>query len=248
MKNELSVTLKIDTPEWFNKMLNPIADSVGESIADLWKGLISGLSTWSGKRQIDKDSNLLRYKQSIENGLSNISPEHLQEADFSIVGLAMDTSKFFYQEEHYRMMFSKLISKSFDSSYKKEIHPAFVSIIQQLSPMDARILFFLAENRNELLRLKLKNVGIRTIPASEQFLNQDLDLLDLSLNNLKRLGLISFIDNNFKVNGKNIQTIQNSNFYEKYHNQIGNNQIQDEFLLTLSFTALGENFIKVCIY
>lgn len=247
MKIELPITVKIETPEWFNSFANPIARTIGETISDLWVGFTAGIKLWSGKKRIETDEDLKRYRESIKNEFTSIEEEHLQNAKLSIAGAALDSSKLFYKEEHYRMMFSKLFAKSFDSSYNDRIHPSFSSIIQQLSPLDSRLLFELTRSKCKLHRIKIKNIGYLTIPAKEDFLEYTFEDLDSSLSNLKRLGLISYIDNNLKSHGNNIEDIKNSNYYLKFKDTLDADLLKDEFLVAMSVTSFGKKFTEVCI-
>lgn len=243
-----NVTININIcPDWIDALATPIAATISDTISDLLRILTTKVSFWKKKSEIKTDIKLQNYLNSLKNEINNIGPENLREPQTSIAFPAMETSVFFYEEEHYRMMFSKLIGRSFDSSYDDAIHPSFAPMIQQLSPLDAQILFFLSGSRTKLHRIKIKEIGVRTIPCNVDLLSRSFDDLDASLNNLKRLGLISFIDNNLKANGKNIVEIKDSEYYKEFKKSIDGKNLEDEFLVSLSFTSFGKKFIKVCI-
>ena len=65
----------------------------------------------------------------------------------SILGPALEASKFYIEEEDIREIFASLLAASFDSSKSSLLHHSFVEIIKQLSPLDARNLKFIAQKQ-----------------------------------------------------------------------------------------------------
>ncbi len=78
----------------------------------------------------------------------------------SIVGPALEASRYYIEEEELRKMFAKLIASSMNKN-KSEIsitHPSFVEIIKQLTPLDAQILDFIINNNQTapIVRIGIK--------------------------------------------------------------------------------------------
>ena len=82
--------------------------------------------------------------------LQKIKPENQIEPKLCIAGTAMDAAKYFVEEPDLRTMFAKLIASASDISKVTTVHPAFVEIIKQLTPFEAKIL----KNTNILLSAK----------------------------------------------------------------------------------------------
>lgn len=72
--------------------------------------------------------------------LEAIPKENRQEPRMCVIGPAIAQAQYFVEEESLRKMFAKLIASASDSRRFTVAHPAFVDIISQLSPFEAKIL------------------------------------------------------------------------------------------------------------
>lgn len=88
-----------------------------------------------GYRQVED-----RLIPRIVEKISKIPEEKRINPDKSIVGLALEGSKFSLHDESLTEMFANLVASSANLDVSYRTHPAFVSIIQGLSPIDARAL------------------------------------------------------------------------------------------------------------
>lgn len=95
------------------------------------------LHLYAEKKRAKNEIYLKDYKEKIAQELVIIPEESIQEPPLSIVGPALEASKYYIEEEELRTMFAKLIASSMDKSKQKYIHPSFVEIIKQLSSEDA---------------------------------------------------------------------------------------------------------------
>lgn len=87
-----------------------------------------------------RDLNVKQYKESIAQKIATIPEENIQEPPLSIVGPALEASKYYIEEESLREMFATLIASSMDSEKQDFIHPSFVEVIKQLTPSDANFI------------------------------------------------------------------------------------------------------------
>ena len=92
------------------------------------------------KRLHDLNEELYAFKTEIENKVNKISGSRLTMPDVHLFGLALETGKYYYKLRDMRELFSTLISKLFDVEMYKAIHPSYIEIIKQLSPLDAKLL------------------------------------------------------------------------------------------------------------
>lgn len=89
------------------------------------------------KKRAKRELNMQLYKDSIAQKIVAIPEENLKDPPLSIVGPALEASKYYIEEENLREMFAKLIASSMDERHNDIAHPSFVEIIKQLSPNDA---------------------------------------------------------------------------------------------------------------
>lgn len=89
------------------------------------------------KKRTKRELNMQLYKDSIAQKIVAIPEEDLKDPPLSIVGPALEASKYYIEEETLREMFARLIASSMDERHSDIAHPSFVEIIKQLSPDDA---------------------------------------------------------------------------------------------------------------
>lgn len=79
----------------------------------------------------------------VEKELESVPPERRIEPRLSVAGPAVQAMVFLGHESELRAMFAKLLATSMDAETAHLAHPAFVEIIKQLSPDEARLLRYL---------------------------------------------------------------------------------------------------------
>ncbi|AMM81527.1 DUF4393 domain-containing protein [Pasteurella multocida] len=157
--------------------------------------------------------NLEKMKNSLEKEIDKIPEENIKEPKISVVGPALEASKFYMEEDEIRGMFAKLIASSMDKSQSDNIHPSFVEMIKMLSPLDAKNLYYLYSNGDESIsqiQVNFESGGYQTF-YNHIFLGnpdcQDHSFIEPSIDNLIRLKLIDVTYSEYKTN---------ENLYEKH--------------------------------
>ena len=183
----------------------------GAASAGLFKGPIQTVEDWwyvnfghtssekAEMMRVKQSLNVEAYRDSLLEEISKVNPENLKEPELKILGPALEASKYYIEDEELRILFAKLIAASMDKSKEKIVHPSYVEIIKQLTPLDAENVFFInmGEDKNKpLASILIKySIGGFDYFASDLFLsnikNSDQTILRPSLNNLERLGLIN---------------------------------------------------------
>ncbi|MEG2291790.1 MAG: DUF4393 domain-containing protein [Carnobacterium sp.] len=142
-------------------------------------------------------------KKTAEN-IANIPEEHIQEPRENIAKPAIDALRIYASEEHLRTIFSKILASSMDSRLNGHMHPAFVEIVKQLSPLDAENLLIIY-NQDGIVPIVNVHQTIKNLINGNDFhfqvyfenlfiLNpneKNYQLHAASLENISRLGLIN---------------------------------------------------------
>lgn len=252
--DEKSVIIKFELPQIINAALLPLATSIGTTLSYAWEGMTMGIATWCGRKEIDKNVNLKLYSDLLKKNLSIIGEENLQEPKMNILGPAFDASKYYFEEEQYRIMFSKLIASSCDKSKNSYVHPAFVEFIKQMTPLEGKIISYLDINRPILIKVidtsNNQRRSVANCPAILDFFDSNIYQLSTALDNLERLGLIT-LPNEFgltEVPEWEEEFLQSKNYkiIEKNLNASVNFE-HDYCVYPMSITDLGKSFIKVCV-
>lgn len=184
-------------PKFVDEAASPLAQSVGNTLSDLW-GLSIGshVSLWAQKQKFKQQENLKNYIELVENKTQEIPEEFLKEPELHIVGPAIEASKYYIESELLREMFANLIASSIDSRKTNITHPSFVEVIKQLSPLDAQNLKSFGNRANFPIVNYVHTIELgQAILYHDIFLENphvtDLQQISISMKNLERLGIVS---------------------------------------------------------
>ena len=177
-----------------------------ESLTQIWTLTIGRFSDDAyQKYKIKQAANLEKYANEVKSGIEKIPEENIQEPKMSVVGPALEASKFYIEEDEIRGMFAKLLASSMDKTQSINIHPSFVEIIKVLSPLDAKNLYSLYHGGDETIskiRVTNKENGNYTDHFNHIFLGnpecQDNNLIEFSIDNLIRLKLVDVSYSKYK--------------------------------------------------
>lgn len=179
----------------------------GATTAGLFKGPIQTLQDYwyiYFGHHASEQAEMLRVQQEAKisdlrdrtlNHVSKIEPENIQEPKLQILGPALEATKFYLEEESLREMFAKLMASSMDKSKTETLHPAFVEIIKQMTPLDAANLRSVYYGNRVVGRIVTYNkAGGFSIYIDNIYVNNKVesspDSMAASIDNLVRLRLV----------------------------------------------------------
>lgn len=179
--------IKFELPEVANEALTPLARSIGTTLSSIWDMCFGWVDISAEKVQYRRQLDLKSFKDTLDQELSKIPEDKLCEPKLSVVGPAIEASKYFFEDGVLRTMFAKLIASSMNSDLYEFVQNSFVDVIKQMSPFDAILL--------------------------NQF-GEDGDLPILQIVSSKREGLSTDIDGLYCTNiYSEYQIIKNSYYY-----------------------------------
>lgn len=260
MTDSQNKVIKFEFPQIVNEAFKPLASSIGSTLSNLWDGTFIGINTWYKKKSIEQEYNLLLYKEQIQKNMSSIKEENIQEPKMSIVGPALESSKFYFEESHFREMFAKLLASACDSSKSNYIHPSFTEIIKQLDAKDAKVLktFRYKSKQSIYDYVATAKGGTSSFLKNVFFINHDYSERECycsSITNLVRLGIISTDYIRHLINDPYLDFVKNDPFFEdmkenfKELNQLIGNQFTGFTAKSgvVELTPLGNDFVKICL-
>lgn len=186
-------TLKT-VPALYKDTLQPAAQEVGKFLARIPRtanASLSNLDTWILNREhtIKETQNLLEQK------LENIDPDKLVAPEAYIAIPTIQAISYSMNSNELRNLYANLLAKAMNADTKDSVHPSFIEIIKQMTPIDAQI--FKRINERELrplitISIRLPNNGLNPINKNCSWI-QDFSLKEcrISFKNLVRLGLIT---------------------------------------------------------
>lgn len=238
-------------------VVRPTSKSIGKNLGLMFDGFMGWLGCWGEKQIIKQRKNIEDFKKSLNENISNIPNENLKEPDMNIVGPAIESAKFFYEEEYYKEMFSNLIAAACDNSKINRIHPSYTQIIKQLSPIDAKLLsMFKYNNTYPIVKIQIEHVD-RTITPFQQYLfdlkdkhnefeGDEYIRLTSSLENLIRLGLVIKNDKILEL-GYDYEKFRENPLYEGFSNFKSNDADKIELIkYRLELSNFGDDFVGIC--
>lgn len=94
---------------------------------------------WDPKLAKYVENNAKKYANDIGKELDKIPKNSINsDPDISIIGPAMEASKYYVGKKEIRKMFAKLIASEFNLQKADMVHHSFVKILEQMSVNDAR--------------------------------------------------------------------------------------------------------------
>lgn len=83
-------------------IIRPTSKSIGENIGYLVDGTLGWLGVWGQKQKIKQKKYIEDYKNEINKNIEAIPQENLKEPTMSVVGPAIASSIFYYENDYYK--------------------------------------------------------------------------------------------------------------------------------------------------
>ncbi|WP_196593415.1 DUF4393 domain-containing protein [Pectinatus sottacetonis] len=194
----------------------------------------------------------LSYIDEIKEESKKIPRECIKkDTDISLIGPALEASKYYIENEIIRKMFAKIIAASYDSRKDGMVHHAYIEVIKQLNPLDASIFQYL-RNPTLLIYYQLNSDEednfVENIFMSDKFMEPTFETI-LAVSNLERLGLV-YIErarSSFVIDHPNqdeyINHFKTTNFYKNLP------PAKKPFfsIEQLQITTFGQKFKEICL-
>ena len=241
----------------YDDLVSPSAKSVGNLLSLLPRTVNVWCSKWE-KWITNGEESIRLTKEAITEKISKIPEEKLIEPDAYVIVPAIHQLSYCYDSDELREMYANLIVASMYTESKYEVHPSFVTIISQLSPLDALAL-------KEIYKLKgvISTICLRTVSETlkdgiwELLINYSIDLREvykspnimcISFDNLERLGIIKIRYDQRMINEDDYKRYETDRFYiqklkeiesfERIHTNVQRGLIE--------LTSFGEKFSEIC--
>lgn len=239
------------------EMTIPTSKSIGKNMGLLIDGIFGWIGTWGEIQKIKQEQYKKEFKEDLKARLDDIDSDKIVEPKANIIGPALETAKYYYEESYYKEMFTKLIASSCNKDKFNSVHPAFIEIIKQLSPLDAKVLSMFRYNSTyPVAELKAVNSDNTITPSRhilcdfknkrEEFdINEEFNL-PTTIDNLIRLGItiknksiieLKYDYNNFK---KHV-------FYKAFDEAKDNNSRIEIIKYRIELTEMGREFFNICV-
>ncbi|CEP41663.1 Uncharacterised protein [[Clostridium] sordellii] len=204
---------------------------------------------------LQKEYNLSETEKLLSQKLESIDPNKIVQPETHIAVPALQAISYSMDNEDLRNLYANLLSKSMNMDTKDSIHPAFVEIIKQLSPLDAKVLSIICNNKvNPLIDINIFNTVTGAISGRIQsnFTNIDIadpKLVSISIENLKRLNLIEVPSGVSYIKEEVYEDVYKSDYYKVLEEACSKHpgfEI-DRHHKSIRVTDMGQSFYEICV-
>lgn len=231
--------------------------SPAEVLNDLFNGIFGyPIKSFSEKRRLKCEADIKEFQIELAQKIIKKTQQNsnLKEPDVSIIGPALEASKYYYDKQEIRSMFANLIASSLDPEQDNYLHHSFVEILKQLSPNDANLLKIingvglpvgdinLVDKENSGLYSLIKKFYIST-----EFPNFSKNAI--SINNLERLGLIEINDHYSFINEDFYKPFLESDEFKTLSEKYKDNSFYkvELYKMIMKITPLGRALQEICL-
>lgn len=251
--------------DFLPNILNPISKEIGNALSSLFRAVFTPVTLLGEKADIYKENQLENYAKEIGVKISQIPEENLQPPRISVVGSALENSKYCLDEEKLRELFANLIASSIDSEKQSYVRQSFAEIIKQLEPIDADNLKYFAQfcpkksNTNMItppvefpcVNYVAKKATTTLVVVPNIFLSgetgENYAMQSSSITNLIRLGLITCNYDSYFIDDSKYELYRKVPEYIILNKAATNGFTFDIQKGSLVITPLGRDFIKTCV-
>lgn len=251
-------TLKT-APTLYEDGLQPTVQEIGKFVARIPRAINAAFSSLD-KWILNKEYSIDETKKLLEKKLENIEPEKIVTPEAYVAVPAIQAISYSMNSEELRNLYANLLAKAMNSDTKDLVHPSFVEIIKQMSPIDSLVFKTIMERTaNPIIDLVYNKyesdvpiaIESRTIIENVTDINvAPIETVCISIDNLIKQGLISIPQNDSYVDSTLYDNILNSPFY--IIKQQSCPITPDGFKFShnkkmIIKTHLGNSFYKTCV-
>jgi hypothetical protein len=247
----------------YQDMAQPVAKELGKSLETLGRAINVALYPVSGMVWgFEQIKGFLESK--LASNLKDVPPENIIPPKPNVAGPAIEALRYTGHEESLSDMYANLLAASMDKNTANGAHPAFVEIIKQLTPDEAKMVALFKPNRAFPLlnvrviykddpeqkkggRARLSHFSLLGEEAGVEFVN----LTPAYLDNLCRLGLADYLSSGIHYTSPGVYDLleNHPNILALKKEIEADPELQCDFERTgLSITELGKQFAKVCVF
>jgi hypothetical protein len=161
----------------------PTVQAIGATLGGVVRALLAPINfhIWSAEQAVEyaKEELVTRLERM------KVPPDKLLPPPIETAGPVIQSLRFPDQDPTLRDMFLTLLASSMDGRYPSRSHPAFVDVVRQLSPLEARLIAVLASMiRDRTIPL----VAARGFPLLSVRRVTDLSIFETLLKHVSLLG------------------------------------------------------------
>lgn len=240
-------------PKLYDDLVQPAAKQLGKTLELIPRSINAALSpAWNWV--MHREYNVAETEKLLSEKLKNVDPNKIVQPEAYVAVPALQAISYSMDNAVLRNLYANLIAKSMNIDTKDNVHPSFVEIIKQLSPLDAKLFDILCMNAtNPIIDLVLneKNKGgsIQLINNITNISISTTESLSVSINNLERLKLISIPYAAYYTDNNLYTPFYEHDIYKQYKEMYSESDSYELDITKkiISITDMGKSFHKICV-
>lgn len=236
----------------YDDIAHPVATEIGKLISRVPRAInaaFSSLDCWI----LQQENNVQKTKLLVEQNLKNADAAKIVPPEPYVAVPAIQAISYSMDSDELRKMYANLLAKSIYSDTKNDVHPAFVEIIKNLSPLDCNVFeHIMKKGEIGYYEMRVYNIGSNlyhvAFPYITEFEFSSYDKIATSIDNLIRNKLI--LSEDFHYNNDNMYLpTRNTMIYQaltKSFEDNPNNQELRPYQKAIKSTTLGKTFYRIC--
>jgi hypothetical protein len=241
----------------YQDAIQPAAKQIGVGLETITKTIHIALAPVSALVWgYEKISDFLNVK--LTEKLRNVPVGKITTPNILVAGPVVESLRFAAGEETLGELYANLLATSIDSDTAKNAHPGFVEIIKNMSPDEARILYFFASDREEALLDVRSHIGNGDSFNSEirnfSLIGADSgckfpELTPNYLDNLCRLGILEIPEGLVLAENEVYEKLESDERLEEIRSSIKKREnLTIQFVRKyIRLTDLGKQFCNACV-
>lgn len=222
----------------YDDLVHPTAQATGGIISFIPRTIRVWFGKWE-KWILNGEYAIRETEKLLEEKLKHIPEDKIVEPEPYVAVPAIQQLSYSLDSEELRELYANLLASSMNVDKKDAVHPAFVDIIRQLTPSEAKLLSCIYEcPYNSVLLRESKLYTINNI--KEGSYDVGLEVNDVHINSIDRHTLSICLDNLMRLGLLTFQELVSSD-----PNTL--KIIITETLYAYTLTDLSQKFCEICV-
>lgn len=239
----------------YDDVAHPAAKATGQLISFIPRTIQVWLGKWE-KWIINGEYSIEETKKLLEKKLANVAEDKITEPESYVAVPAIQQLSYSLDSEDLREMYANLLASSMNIETKISVHPAFVDIIKQLCPDEAKLLKYLSDKEDQPLidihLIQSKNreysISLQNFTSIADGICENSLKISFYLDNLARLKLLDISDDRSLADDSEYKPLENHPLVKQIMNvHLPEGKSYEIKRHSFKLTAFAFDFIKVCL-
>ena len=257
--------------EAYNDLIHPAAQAIGKMISVPFRSinvLLKPSFVWLAANE----SQINDICKAVSEKAKDIPKDKLVEPDTHIAVPALQALWYSMDSAELKKLYTNLLTKAINADEKDNIHPAYVEVIRQMAPLDAKLLSAIQSGGHTAIPLVNIRFQRKASPPWKDFkyirgategydillhfanisgLDADPEAIAISLENLDRLVLIE-ISEEYKLVRQAYAAFETCSVVTEYVDEFASHELSETHEITLlpccaKMTTFGKGFSAICL-